>query len=122
MLGSRADPTTLRALQHELGTDRSVPEQLKVTVTRLAQGDLGTSLTQSGRSVAGIMTARTGVTLQLVGVALVFSVLFGLTLGLMSGMSTRLALLGTVRGAVLVGLALPTFVVGLVLLLCSVSS
>jgi peptide/nickel transport system permease protein len=116
MLGSRANPTTLRELRHEFGTDQSVPAQLGASVGRLAQGDLGTSLTQSGRPVTDIVRDRTGVTLELLAVALVFGVLFGVALGLLSGLSTRLAVLATVRGTMLLGLALPIFVIGLVLL------
>ncbi len=117
MLGPRAEPATLKVLRHELGTDRSLPAQLGTVASRLARGDLGTSIAQTGKPVTDIMVSRMGVTLELAAVALIFGVLFGVTLGLISGMTTRLPVRATVRGTVLMGLALPIFVTGLVLLL-----
>lgn len=117
MLGSRANPATLKALRHELGTDRSMPAQLEAALSRLARGDLGNSITQTTTPVTDIVKDRAGVTVELAAVALVFGVLLGLALGLISGMTTRRSVLAAVRGTALVGLALPVFVIGLLLLI-----
>src|SRR5258707_14903587 len=52
--GAYATPEVLRSLEHEMGLDRPLPEQLGLYVLHALQGDLGVS-TRSGHPVAGAL-------------------------------------------------------------------
>ncbi|MFJ7962431.1 ABC transporter permease [Streptomyces sp. NPDC096324] len=63
-LGVDAPPDLVAAKRHELGLDRSLPEQYWQHLPRLAHGDLGVSLV-TGEPVADLVRARLSATLLL---------------------------------------------------------
>ena len=117
ILGQRADAASLQAMRQELGVDESLPDQLWRIAGRLLHGDLGSSAVASGTPVTSIITSHLGVTLKLAGLAVLFAALIGVSLGVVSGMTTRRSAKSAANGAILVGLAVPTFATGLILLL-----
>jgi peptide/nickel transport system permease protein len=115
-LGERASETALAAVRSELGTDQPVLTQLWQVTKDLAKGDLGTSLIES-RPVTEIISSRLGLTLRLAGLALALATVSGITIGLLAGMSTSRVVGVVTRGTILTSLAVPTFALGLILLL-----
>ncbi len=115
ILGVRASEESLAAMRAELGVDKALPVQLWDVLTRLAAGDLGHSVVQS-TPVRQMVTDDLRVTLMLVGLALLFGTLAGLGLGLAASLSRRRIARTMGSGTMLLGLAIPTFVLGLVLL------
>ncbi len=114
--GIDTTPTQVRALRHALGLDRSLPQQYATYWSELVRGDLGTSLRQQ-RPVLAILMQRLPVTASLAGLAFLMSLLLGTALGLLAGLrpggaADRLALALTT-----VGLALPEFWFGFLLIL-----
>jgi len=116
MLGTAAREDTLAALRQELGLDRSAPERYALWIGGLLTGDLGTSMTYRV-PVADLVAERIAVTLPLALLAIAISTALALPLGLLAAAS---------RGkwpdrAVLVfsqiGVAVPNFWIGLLLIL-----
>ncbi len=68
-------PEEVEAVRHELGLDRSFPVRYGAWLSRMAQGDLGTSL-RSGRPVAQDLWETGWRTLFLTGSAMVLTLLF----------------------------------------------
>ena len=113
ILGANATPERLAQLREQLGLDRSLPEQYAGWLSGAVRGDMGTSLT-SGEAVVGALTARLPVTAALICGALAVAGVLGVGLGVVS--ARRGGRIGrAVDVASLVGLALPTFWFGLVL-------
>lgn len=116
MLGDRASPESLAALRHELGLDRAVLQQVQGALGRLLQGDLGTSFAYRGQEVTSLIGPALVVTGSLAAMAIVFSLLGGVPLGLWLAMVRRSEadLLGRLSTTIL--LALPSFMAGLIVL------
>jgi peptide/nickel transport system permease protein len=106
----------VEAIYHQLGLDKSVPEQLWIYMRDLAHGDLGTSLIER-RSVSELIvvalpnTLKLGVTSFVIGMGLAF------ILGVLA--ATKRDSLGDngVKFLAILGQALPGFWVGIMLLL-----
>lgn len=115
VLGTNTDPTAYARLREQLGLDKSLPTQYKDWLSGAVHGDLGRSLF-TGESVAGVLNSRLGVTLSLVLGATLLSAVLGVAIGL----------LGAIRGGAvaraadavsMVGMSVPTFWFGLLLIL-----
>lgn len=115
ILGVRASEESLAAMRAELGVDQPLLTQLGHVLGRLVSGDLGYSVVQA-TPVTHIVAGDLGVTLLLVGLALVFGTVSGLAIGLAAGMKRRGPTLPLLSGWMVLGLAIPTFVLGIVLL------
>jgi len=114
--GVAPDPAAVAELHERLGLDRSLPAQYLLDLGRLATGDLGTSL-QDESSVADEIAHRLPRTLELIAAAALFAVLVGIPGGLLAAMRPGGVLdrLGRLLSAL--GLAVPVFVVGTLLVL-----
>ncbi|WAJ27321.1 ABC transporter permease [Antarcticirhabdus aurantiaca] len=116
ILGSFATPENVARLNADLGLDRSLPEQYGLWISGVLKGDLGQSFTLN-RPVLDEVGQRFGATLILAGAALVLSSVIGLLAGIVSaarqfGWADRAITL-----AVLVGISVPSFWLGLILIL-----
>ena len=78
-----ADPQTKAALQKEYGLDQNIPEQYVKWLGHTAHLDFGKSIL-SGRSVDTEMKSRLPVTLELGVLALIFSLLIAIPIGVLS--------------------------------------
>jgi len=72
--GGQFTPESYRQLQHLMGLDGSLWEQLARSMARLARLDLGDSLV-SGRSIATDLAVKLPLTLELAGLALLVTIL-----------------------------------------------
>jgi peptide/nickel transport system permease protein len=115
MLGERATAQNYAALRHDLGLDQPYPIQYLAWIGHIAQGDFGKSL-RNGAPVIGEIKARLPATLQLGITALLLGVVVALPLGILSAVFRR-SPVGFVASAFSqVGVAIPGFFVGLVLI------
>lgn len=116
MLGDKSTPEALKALRHELGMDVPVLQQVGETLGKLLQGDLGTSFAFRGQEITTIIGPSLIATGTVAALAIVFSLLFGVPLGLWLALVRRSGadLTGRLITAALLGL--PSFMAGLVLL------
>jgi len=116
MLGERASPESLAAMRTQLGLDRPLHVQFGRYLAGLLQGDLGRSIKTHER-VADELIARFPATLELTLVSMVLACAIGLTAGVLSASrrGTLLDYLGMT--ASLVGVSMPIFWLGLVLIM-----
>lgn len=114
LVGETATEEQIEAVRENLGLNDPIPVRYWRWVTGAVQGDLGTSLFSSYRVTDAIMD-RLPVTLSLVGTAFLLSTLIGIPAGIFAAMNRgrfvdRLLTIGTS-----VGIAVPNFWLGLVL-------
>ncbi len=113
ILGLDATPAQYQQLRTQLHLDEPLWQQYWRWLTRALHGDFGTSL-QSSDAVSRELLGRLPVTLWLVAGAVVFAGVVGVGLGVASAL--RGGWLGKIVDAVsLLGLAVPSFWLGLVL-------
>lgn len=82
-MASIATEDAINALRHEMGIDKSIPQQLVIYVQNLFQGNLGYSWFQKA-PVTAVIGQAIGKTAAELGLALLIGVLFGLTLGIIA--------------------------------------
>lgn len=114
ILGTRATPAELEALRVQLGLNRPLPIQYGAWLSAALHGDLGNSLL-NGQPVTEAIGQRLGPTLSLVIFAMILIVLVGVPLGLMSAVRGG-GLTSAINAASYVGVAIPNFVLALILI------
>ncbi|EPR07893.1 MULTISPECIES: ABC transporter permease [Agrobacterium tumefaciens complex] len=116
MLGTSASPDTLAALQKQMGLDQPLPLRYLHWLAGVFRGDLGQSYTY-GVPVAGLILERLAVTLPLALLAVCLSVTIAIPLGVAAARN-RNGALDFVAGLFShVGIAVPGFWVGLLLII-----
>jgi len=115
VLGLRASPRAIAALERQWGLDSSLPVQLGRFLWQLVQGNLGQSYIYHV-SAASLIGSRVGQTAALVGLASVFAVLVTVPLAALAAWRQNEVADHFVRGLSVVGLALPAFWFGIVLI------
>jgi peptide/nickel transport system permease protein len=110
------DPVERARIEAELGLDQPIVAQYLHWMGALLQGDLGFSYV-SERPAAEEILPRIPVTATLAGLALVFSVVMGVPLGVISAVKQNTALDYALRLISLSGLSLPSFWLGLLILM-----
>jgi len=109
--GPKADPETLAAIRKDLGLDQPVIVQYARYLSQLARGDLGRSYV-TGRRVADVIGQRLPATALLGLTSLAVGFLAGLATGMFTAARRGSAWDLAVLVVTLVGLSLPTFWVG----------
>ena len=107
-------------LEKELGLDRPIPVQYVEWVGGLARGDLGYSYVSEKPAIDEILP-RIPITAKLAGLALLFAVTFGVPLGVISAVKQNTTLDYVLRVVGLSGLSLPSFWLGLLILMAFVA-
>ena len=107
-------------LEKELGLDRPIAVQYVQWVGGLARGDLGYSYVSEKPAIQEILP-RIPITAKLAGLALCFSILFGVPLGVLSAVKQNSSLDYILRVISLSGLSIPSFWLGLLILMASVA-
>jgi len=102
-------------LRHELGLDLPLPVQYLHFVGNALHGDLGTSI-RSGRPVVNEIGDRFPATLQLTCVAMVLAIVLGVSMGTLAAATRSRVLNGALMLGATLGVSLPTFFVGLLLI------
>src|SRR2546422_4569347 len=106
-------------LEAELGLDKPIVLQYVGWIGGLARGDLGYTYVSEQPALAEILP-RIPVTAKLAGLALMFSILFGVPLGVVSAVRQNPAADYVLRVVSLGGLSLPSFWLGLLILMAFV--
>jgi peptide/nickel transport system permease protein len=117
ILGLRASPKAVAALTKEMGLDRSLPSQLALEFDRLLHGSLGASLAQPGQSVLGLIAPHLLTTLSVIACALAYSLVVGIPAALIGALGRFRLIDRLLTTLAMILLALPPFLLGLVLLL-----
>ncbi len=116
MLQDYASAEQIARLRHTLGLDRPLVIQYGTFVWRLFHGDLGRSV-RTGRPVAAEIAFRLPYTLRLTVASMAVAIVLGLVLGTLAAVRHRRFLDYAAMITALVGLSLPGFWFGLVLIL-----
>ena len=116
MLGQEATPAERDRLREQLGLTEPVFVQFYHFVANALQGDFGLSLRQ-GQKVSRLLAERLPATLELSFAAAALALLVGLPLGVYTALRRHGALSQLLLGLSLLGVSLPTFLIGILLIL-----
>jgi peptide/nickel transport system permease protein len=113
------DPRDKAKIEAELGLDKPLIVSYALWVGGLFQGDFGFSYVSEKPAIEEI-APRIPITAKLALMALVFSIIFGVPLGIISAVRQNTALDYVLRVLSLSGLSLPSFWLGLMILMFAV--
>ena len=116
MLGQDATPEDRARMTHDLGLDRPFYVQYASFVSRAVRGELGLSLRQL-RPVSTLIAERLPATLELSLVAALLAVAVGIPMGVYTALRRRSWLSQCFLALSLAGVSLPTFLIGILLIL-----
>lgn len=106
-------------LEKELGLDQPIVVQYARWIGGLAHGDLGYSYVSEKPAIDEILP-RIPITAKLAGLALLFAIVFGVPLGVISAVKQNSGLDYVLRVISLSGLSMPSFWLGLLILMAFV--
>ena len=116
MLGQEATPEDRVRLTQMLGLDQPFYAQYAGFVARAVKGEFGISLRQV-RPVSGMIVERLPATLELAAVAAVFALIAGIVMGVYTALRRDSWLSQALLALSLIGVSLPTFLIGILLIL-----
>ena len=118
MIGADAivSPAMVAELKRFFGLDQPWWRQYAIWIGGLAHGDLGTSW-RTGKPVIALILERLPVTIELTGLAVAFALLLGIPAGIVSATRRDQAIDTATRVGTLVGLSIPVFWQGTMLIL-----
>ena len=116
LLGNHGTPAQIAALRARWGLDEPIWVQFWLFLKQLAHGDTGASLFYEVPTRT-LIASRIGVTMSLVALATVFSVLISVPLATIAAIRKDRSADHVIRAVPLVGLGMPSFWIGLVLIL-----
>ncbi|MGI9365706.1 MAG: ABC transporter permease [Rhizobiaceae bacterium] len=115
MLGQERTDADIERLRGELGLDQPFLVQYSRFLTNAVTGNLGISYRQ-GRPVADILLERAPATLELAAVSGLFAMVLGVGLGVFTAIRKNGILANTIMTVSLIGVSLPTFLIGILLI------
>jgi len=114
MLGEKATPAVCNAFKERYGMNDNIMVQFGHYIANIAQGDFGMSL-RFGRPVVDLIAERLPMTIELTVWAMLFSVVFGVSLGVISALR-RNSWIDTFTMVIAnLGVSMPVFWLGLML-------
>ena len=116
LLGQDASPQQIRELRADLGLDKSFVVQFGHFLLNAAQGEFGLSLRQ-GAKVSRLIAERFPATLELSLVAALLALVIGIPMGVYSALRRGQFLSQVFMTISLLGVSLPTFLIGILLIL-----
>ncbi len=116
MVGQDTNQADRAALRHSLGLDDPVPVQFVTWVGRAVRGEFGLSY-QLARPVGGLILEKMPATLELAFTAAVLALLIGVPMGVYTGLRRDSWLSRFFLSTSLIGVSLPTFLIGILLIL-----
>lgn len=119
--GSQATDTAIAAIRAQFGFDKPLGVQYLDYLAGLARGDLGTSV-RTGHGVLDDLTGRFPATIELILAALIVALAIGVPLGVAAGASARRGVERFARGVSTLGVSIPEFWLGLLLIVVFYSS
>ena len=116
MVGQDATPEQRAQLRTDLGLDSPVPVQFARFVAQAVQGEFGLSLRQ-GRKVSSLILERLPATLELALAAAVLALVIGIPMGGFAALRRGRWSAQALMLLSLLGVSLPTFLIGILLIL-----
>lgn len=116
LLGQDATPAQITQLRADLGLDRPFVVQFWHFLVNAAQGEFGLSLRQ-GAKVSRLISERFPATFELALVAAVMALVIGIPMGVYSALRRSSFLSQLFMTISLLGVSLPTFLIGILLIL-----
>ena len=116
MLGQDATPEDRARLRAELGLNQPFVAQFATFVANAVQGDFGISLRQ-GRPVSTLIKERLPATLELSFAAAILAIVVGIPAGVYTALKRNTWLAQFLLAVSLLGVSLPTFLIGILLIL-----
>jgi peptide/nickel transport system permease protein len=116
MLGQDATPEQKEDLRKDLGLDQPFYVQFGRFVQNASQGEFGISYRQ-GRKVSSLMKERFPATIELAIAASLLALSIGIPLGVYTALRRRGFVSNAILAVSLVGVSLPTFLIGILLIL-----
>jgi peptide/nickel transport system permease protein len=116
LVNPQADAVERARATAALGLDKPVLEQYATFLARAAGGDLGRSLVYNVPAIQLILD-KLPATLELAMVAMAIAIALGIPLGLIAGLRPHSLVARSIMAGSILGFSLPTFWVGLVLIM-----
>ena len=116
LINPQADQQDRERAIHALGLDKSLPDQYLSFLAGAVHGDLGRSFVHSTPALSLILE-RMPATLELAATAMLIAVILGIPLGLWAGLRPNGIAGRTIMAGSILGFSLPTFWVGLMLIM-----
>lgn len=111
-----APPEVVKEIQQNLGLDKPLVEQYRRYLSNLVRGDFGTSFAYR-TPVRKLITTALPKTLQLGSAAFLFAATLGISIGVLSAMRQGTLIDSLGKGLALVGQSVPSFWLGILLVL-----
>jgi len=116
LMGQEATAEQRAQLRADLGLDQTAVVQFAHFVGNAVQGEFGLSLRQ-GRKVSTLIGERFPATLELAFVAALIALLLGIPMGVLAALRRGSWMAQLLMGFSLLGVSLPTFLIGILLIL-----
>ena len=116
ILGSYATPENVEKLNRDLGLDKPLVHRYFIWLGNMLQGDFGRSFALN-RDVLDEVFERFSATLVLAGTSFIFCAFFGILAGVISASRQYSIVDKAITSAVLVGISIPSFFLGMMLIL-----
>lgn len=113
-LGERATDELCDAFNIRYGLDKPIPVQFGIYMTDVLKGDLGESI-RFGKPVTALIIERLPMTVELSVAALIFAVMIGIPLGMISALRHNSATDVVTMVGANIGVSMPVFWLGLML-------
>lgn len=115
LLGQEATLADRNALIEKIGLDDPIAVQYARFVWKVVQGDFGVSY-RTAEPVAKLIAQRLPATLELAVVSAFFALFFGIIFGIYTAIRRKGFLAHTIMSSSLIGVSLPTFLIGVLLI------
>jgi len=116
LINPQADEVERARATIALGLDKPIIEQYWIFLKGAVTGDLGKSFVY-GTSALDLIMSKMPATLELAFSAMVIAVLFGIPLGMIAGLKPDSLIGRSIMAISIIGFSLPTFWVGLILIM-----
>ena len=116
MIGQETTAEDIARMRENLGVDKPVLVQFARYVGNVLTGNFGVSL-RTVKPVDALIAERLPATLELSGMAALFALAFAIPLGVLTGLKPKHWLSRAFLALSLVGISLPTFLIGILLIL-----
>lgn len=115
MLGQERTMEDVERLRAQLGLDKPIPVQYIKFLGEALNGNFGVSYRQ-GRAVSEIIMERAPATIELAALSAVFAIILGIIFGVLTAIKRNGLLSNFIMTASLIGVSLPTFLIGILLI------
>ncbi|MCG8638431.1 MAG: ABC transporter permease [Desulfobacterales bacterium] len=116
LISPEADQMEIDRATRALGLDKPLHEQYFVFLKNATKGDLGSSFVYNEPALK-VIVQRMPATLELAFTAMFFSIILGIPLGMYAGLNSDSFIGRTIMSGSILGFSLPTFWVGLMLIM-----